>query len=156
MKRREELKGGVGGLKSKRQVSLKFVLSVARIESPLWAISRSVCFSSAFGAQTRFLTTHACVRDARKEGSQGGRTCTTNRASEHDQKQRELLPSGCAGPAGLRTEGGRTRQYATFLTKADRSKGPISGSRGPIFLGISPGRSPAAPVYFTSIKWGFN
>jgi hypothetical protein len=37
-----------------------------------WGVWQSVCFSSAFGAQTRFLTTHACVEGC-EEGRKSGR-----------------------------------------------------------------------------------
>ncbi len=63
-----------------------------------------------------------------------------------------------ARPALSRTESkaGRVWQYPTFPTKVYLwSKEHISRPCGPIFLGISPDRSTAAPVYFTSIKWGF-
>jgi len=62
------------------------------------------------------------------------------------EKQLALLPWKWrrVRPAGLRT--GRTWQNAIFLTKAEDLKDHISRPLGPIFLGISPGRSPAAPV----------
>ena len=112
---------------------------------------QSVCFSSSFGAQTRFLATHACVRDARerKEVREGERVPRTEPPSTRKTTNAVFPEVGdVARPAGSEPngiEGGAGR--ATFPTKAYLwFKGHISRPWGPIFLGISPDRSTAAPV----------
>ena len=61
----------------------------------------------------------------------------------------EVRRVALSGRALVGTKTGRTWQNVTFLTKAEDLrilKDHISRPRGPIFLGISPGRSLAAPV----------
>ncbi len=63
------------------------------------------------------------------------------------EKQRTLLPGKMVNRlAGLRTTS-KAGKMQLFLTKAKDLKGhSYLATLGPIFLGISPGRSPAAPV----------
>ena len=144
------MKGGVGGLNRNDRFHSSLILDELKQSIPLGCLAIRLFFR-CFWCTNPF-SHNSRVREGCEKGRKSGRANVYHELSLRERPEATIVAYQNVSVAqvrpgsepNVRRRPGMTK--CNFSDQGQRSKGRILRPLGPIFLGISPGRSPAAPV----------
>ena len=141
------MKGGVGGLNRNDRFPSSLILDALKQSIPLGCLAIRLFFR-CFWCTNPF-SHNSRVREGCEKGRKSGRANVYHELSLRERLEATIVASQNVSVRPGSEPNVRRRPVMTkcnFSDQGQRSKGRILRPLGPIFLGISPGRSPAAPV----------